>query len=92
MKRYIAASYANTSIMHPEHVDGIQERVDAFLRHFEGAKGQAIDFYASIIATLDVMEKLTNVRTFYIALQWIVLHSIYSSRMGLNHLREETST
>lgn len=45
MKRYIAASYANTNIMHPDVLDGIQERVDTFLRHCEAADGQAIDFY-----------------------------------------------
>ncbi|KFY73695.1 hypothetical protein V499_06223 [Pseudogymnoascus sp. VKM F-103] len=45
MKRYIAGSYANTSIMHPEVVDGIQERVRAFLRQCEEAEKPAIDFY-----------------------------------------------
>jgi hypothetical protein len=45
MKRYIAGSYANTSIMRPDVVDGIQERANAFLRQCEAAKGQAIDFY-----------------------------------------------
>ncbi|KAJ6787095.1 hypothetical protein PWT90_10883 [Aphanocladium album] len=45
MKRHIAGSYANTNIMHPEVLDGIQERVDAFLKQCEKAKGQPIDFY-----------------------------------------------
>ncbi|OBT63929.1 hypothetical protein VE03_05948 [Pseudogymnoascus sp. 23342-1-I1] len=45
MKRYIAGSYANTSIMHSEVVDGIQERVGAFLRRCEEAGKPAIDFY-----------------------------------------------
>ncbi|ELR02056.1 hypothetical protein VC83_08524 [Pseudogymnoascus destructans] len=45
MKRYIAGSYANTSIMHFEVVDGIQERVRAFLRQCEEAEKPAIDFY-----------------------------------------------
>ncbi|RDL36124.1 Uncharacterized protein BP5553_06736 [Venustampulla echinocandica] len=45
MKRYIAGSYANTSIMHPEVLDGIQERVKAFLRQCEEARKPAIDFY-----------------------------------------------
>lgn len=47
MKRHIAGSYANTNIMHPEVLDGIQERVDAFLVQCEKARGQAIDFYVS---------------------------------------------
>ncbi|KFY33217.1 hypothetical protein V494_07827 [Pseudogymnoascus sp. VKM F-4513 (FW-928)] len=45
MKRYIAGSYANTNIMHPEVVEGIQERVGAFLRQCEEAEKPAIDFY-----------------------------------------------
>ncbi|OBT44198.1 hypothetical protein VE00_04816 [Pseudogymnoascus sp. WSF 3629] len=45
MKRYIAGSYANTSIMHSEVVDGIQERVRALLRRCEEADKSAIDFY-----------------------------------------------
>lgn len=64
MKRYIAVPYTNTSIMHPEVFDGIQERVDAFLRQCQDARGQAIDFYVSIIVTLYMMEKLTNLGPF----------------------------
>ncbi|CEJ91335.1 hypothetical protein VHEMI07054 [[Torrubiella] hemipterigena] len=44
-KRYIAASYANTNIMHPDVISGIQERVDEFIRQCEAANGQAIDIY-----------------------------------------------
>lgn len=52
MKRYIAGSYANTNIMHPEVFDGIQERVNVFLKHCDDAGEQAIDFYVSIIITV----------------------------------------
>ncbi|KFY95042.1 hypothetical protein V498_03555 [Pseudogymnoascus sp. VKM F-4517 (FW-2822)] len=45
MKRYIAGSYANTSIMHSEVLSGIRERVGAFLRRCEEAEKPAIDFY-----------------------------------------------
>lgn len=92
MKRYIAASYTNTSIVHPEVCNGIQERVDAFLRQCEDARGHAIDFYVTTIVRVHMTEKLTKFRTFCIALQWTVLHSIYSTRTGRNQLRGETST
>ena len=64
MKRYIAGSYANTNIMHPKVFDGIQERVNAFLRQCEDARGQAIDFYVNTIFTLLLMGKLTNLGLF----------------------------
>lgn len=94
MKRYIAAAYTNTSISDPEVCDGIQERVDAFLRRCQEARGQAIDFYVNTIAIVTVhkVEKLTKFRTFCIALQWTALHSIYSILTGRNQLRGGTST
>lgn len=64
MKRYIAGSYANTSIMHPEVLNGIQERVNAFLRQCEDARGLAIDFYVNVITTLLMIQKLTDVGSF----------------------------
>jgi hypothetical protein len=60
MKRYIAGSYANTSIMHSEVVDGIQERVRALLRRCEEADKSAIDFYVSIAIAFPVTAKLTG--------------------------------
>lgn len=60
MKRYIAGSYTNTSIMHSEVLDGIQERVKAFLRQCEEARKPAIDFYVNIAIALFAMEMLTG--------------------------------
>lgn len=92
MKRYIAGSYANSSIMHPEVVDGIQERVKVFLRQCEDAGEQAIDFYVSIIMPFIRMENTDKSRIICTVLQWIARHSTCSIRMGLNLLRAEIST
>jgi hypothetical protein len=43
--------------MHPEVLEGIQERVNVFLRQCEDAGEQAIDFYVNIIITLPMMKK-----------------------------------
>lgn len=64
MKRHIAGSYANTNIMHPEVLDGIQERVDAFLGQCEKARGQPIDFYVNITLTLLITAKLISLGSF----------------------------
>lgn len=64
MKRFIAGSYANTRIMHPEVLDGIQERVKAFLRQCEEAREPAIDFYVNSVIVLFVIAKLTGLDLF----------------------------
>ncbi|KUJ21876.1 cytochrome P450 monooxygenase [Mollisia scopiformis] len=44
-KRHIASQYANTNIMHPEVLGGIQDRANAFIRICEKSKGTGMDAY-----------------------------------------------
>jgi len=45
MKRYIAAPYAKTSIMHPEVLEGIEDRTSAFLNRCKDSANKAMDVY-----------------------------------------------
>ncbi|KAH7419068.1 cytochrome P450 [Cadophora sp. MPI-SDFR-AT-0126] len=44
-KRYIAGQYANTNIMRPQVMGGIQERAEAFIKKCTEAQGHSIDAY-----------------------------------------------
>lgn len=60
MKRHIAGSYANTSIMHPDVVDGIQERVRAFLKRCEEPGKAVIDVYVGTTNYMFCASKLIH--------------------------------
>ena len=91
MKRYIAGSYSNTSIMHPEVVDGIQERVEEFLRQCEEAGKPAIDFYVRIVNYIFRDGKIDRSRIICTVLPWIVPRFICSIPMEPNLSRAEIS-
>jgi hypothetical protein len=44
-KRCIAGQYANTNILRPEVIGGIQSLADAFVKKCDDAKGESIDAY-----------------------------------------------
>ncbi|KAF8866807.1 cytochrome P450 [Acephala macrosclerotiorum] len=44
-KRYVAGQYANTNIMQPEVMGGIQDRANAFVKRCEESKGTGMDAY-----------------------------------------------
>lgn len=47
--------------MHPDVVNGIQERVDEFMRQCEAAGEQAMDIYVRIIFALVTIEKANTI-------------------------------
>ncbi|KAL3424538.1 cytochrome P450 [Phlyctema vagabunda] len=47
-KRHIAGQYANTNIMRPEVLGGIQERADVFIANCEKTEGLSTDVYVSL--------------------------------------------
>jgi len=48
-KRFIASQYANTNIMRPQVIGGIQDRADAFIRKCIESGKSGMDAYVSFI-------------------------------------------
>ncbi|RDW79808.1 hypothetical protein BP6252_04446 [Coleophoma cylindrospora] len=47
-KRYIAGQYANTNIMRPQVMSGIQDRADVFVQQCRNSAGMSTDAYVSL--------------------------------------------
>lgn len=46
-KRYIASQYANTNVLRPQVMGGIQERADEFVKKCVDSGGEGMDAYVS---------------------------------------------
>jgi hypothetical protein len=51
-KRHIASPYANTNIMRPRVIGGIQNRADAFIQKCVESEGKSLDVYVSPVVFL----------------------------------------
>jgi hypothetical protein len=85
-KRYIAGQYANTNIMRPGVIDGIQDRADAFVKICAESQGASVDIYVGAHNLTTTIP--TDCQRFtYTAMHWIALLIISSILTELIRLR-----
>lgn len=86
-KRYIAGQYANTNIMRPQVVGGIQERADAFVKKCVEAQGASMDAYVSL-DQVEIRAWFDSFRSICTVLRWIALLIICFTHTA--HIRSMT--